>query len=42
MFLYDLHKMPSVIVAGHGWRLQLLHQNPDHIDENDYVDLGGI
>lgn len=35
----DSHEMSSVIVSSHGWRFQLLNQNPDHIDEDDYVDL---
>lgn len=33
--------MPGVIVPTHGGRLELLNQNPDHIDEDDDVDLGG-
>lgn len=35
----DSHEMSGVIVSSHGWRFQLLNQNPDHIDEDDYVDL---
>lgn len=31
--------MSSVIVPDHGWRFKLLNQNPDHVDEDDYVDL---
>lgn len=38
----DSHKMSSVIVPGHGRRFKLLDQNPDHIDEDDYVDLVDI
>lgn len=31
--------MSSVIVSSHGRRFKLLNQNPDHIDEDDDVDL---
>lgn len=31
--------MSGVVVSCHGWRFQLLDQNPDHIDEDDYVNL---
>lgn len=34
--------MSSVIVPGHGWRFKLLNQNPDHVDEDDNVDLVGM
>lgn len=33
------HEMSGVVVSCHGWRFQLLDQNPDHVDEDDYVDL---
>lgn len=35
----DLHVMAGVVVSGHGWRLELLNQNSDHVDENENVDL---
>lgn len=33
------HKMSSVTVSSHGWRFELLNQNPNYIDEDDNVDL---
>lgn len=33
------HKMSSVTVSSHGWRFELLNQNPDYIDKDDNVDL---
>lgn len=36
---YLSHEMSSVVISSHGWRFQLLNQNPDHVDEDHYVDL---
>lgn len=35
----DSHKVSSVIVPCHGRRFKLFNQNPDDVDEDDYVDL---